>query len=138
MFRHPRLSYKLQKLMNATRPLIAGRRPSPKDMPSDDQLTKITPEARQIAAERSHRARQVESTGNYDYAIQLLLTCCKLDPPNFLFRQTLRQTQKAKYKNNLRGSRLAFMTTIRSRAKLKAAKRGRDYYRLLEHGEQIL
>lgn len=107
-------------------------------MPSDDQLPKITPEARQIAAERFDRARQVASTGNYDYAIQLLLTCCKLDPSNFLFRQTLRQTQKAKFKNNLRGSRLAFLTTIRSRAKLKAAKRSRDYYRLLEHGEQIL
>jgi len=107
-------------------------------MASADSLPAITPEARQIAAERFDRARQVASTGNYDYAIQLLLTCCKLDPPNFLFRQTLRHTQKAKYKNNLRGSRLAFLTTIRSRAKLKAAKRSRDYYRVLEHGEQIL
>jgi tetratricopeptide (TPR) repeat protein len=67
-----------------------------------------------------------------------LLTCCKLDPANFLFRQTLRRTQKAKYNNNLRGSRLAFLTTFRLRAKLKTAKRARDYIRVLEVGEQIL
>src|SRR5262249_30639478 len=84
------------------------------------------------------RANQVIATGNFDYAIQLLLTCCKLDPGNFLFRQTLRRTQKAKYKDNLRGSRLASLTTVRTRAKLKAAKRTRDYLKVLEAGEVIL
>jgi tetratricopeptide (TPR) repeat protein len=107
-------------------------------MASHDQLPAITAEARRIAAERFDRANQVVGTGNYDYAIQLLLTCCKLDPGNFLFRQTLRRTQKAKYNNNLRGSRLAFLTTFRLRAKLKNAKRSRDYIRVLETGEQIL
>ncbi len=55
-----------------------------------------------------------------------------------LFRQTLRRTQKAKYGNNLRGSRLATLTTIRSRTRMKAAKRGRDFLKVLEHGEEIL
>ena len=70
-----------------------------------------TPEQRRIAAERFERANQVIATGDYDYGIQLLLTCCKLDPANLLFRQTLRRTQKAKYKNNMHGSRLAVLTT---------------------------
>jgi tetratricopeptide (TPR) repeat protein len=105
---------------------------------ASDQLPAVTAEARRIAAERFDRANQVASSGNYDYAIQLLLTCCKLDPANFLFRQTLRRTQKAKYKNNLRGSRLAFLTTIRMRARLKSAKRSRDYLKVLETGEIIL
>jgi tetratricopeptide (TPR) repeat protein len=101
-------------------------------------LPEPTPESRRIAAERFGRAEQVIASGNYDYAIQLLLTCCKLDPRNFHFRQILRRTQKAKYKNNLRGSRLAFLTTVRTRAKLKSAKRSRDYVKVLEHGEQLL
>src|SRR5262245_16543981 len=107
-------------------------------MASPDHLPPVTAEVRRIAAERFDRANQVASSGNYEYAIQLLLTCCKLDPANFLFRQTLRRTQKAKYKNNLRGSRLAFLTTIRLRAKLKAAKRSREYLKVLEAGELIL
>lgn len=106
-------------------------------MPAD-ALPPLTAEARRIAAERFDRANQVVASGNYDYAIQLLLTCTKLDPRNFLFRQTLRRTQKAKYKNNLRGSRLAFLTTMRLRTKLKGAKRGRDYEKVLEYGEQLL
>jgi len=107
-------------------------------MLSPGSLPPISPESRQIAAERFERANQVSSSGNFDYAIQLLLTCCKLDPGNFLFRQTLRRTQKAKFNNNLRGSRLAFLTTFRHWARLKAAKRSRDYQRVLEYGEKIL
>ena len=87
------------------------------------RLPPVTPESRRIAAERFDRANQVIANGDFDYAIQLLLTCCKLDPANFLFRQTLRRTQKAKFNNNLRGSRLASMTTVRTRAKLKGARR---------------
>ena len=103
-----------------------------------DPLPPVTAEARRIAAERFDRANQVAASGNFDYAIQLLLTCSKLDPANFLFRQTLRRTQKAKYKNNLRGSRLAFLTTFRLRAKLKSAKRSGDNRKALEYGEQLL
>lgn len=125
------------KTMQATLALPAGSLPK-SAMAAADQIPTISPESRQIAAERFERANQVAASGNFDYAIQLLLTCCKIDPSNFLFRQTLRRTQKAKYNNNLRGSRLAFLTTMRSRAKLKAAKRMRDYWRVLELGEQIL
>jgi tetratricopeptide (TPR) repeat protein len=95
-------------------------------------------EHRRIAVERFDRANQVIATGDYDYGIQLLLTCCKLDPANMLYRQTLRRTQKAKFNNNLRGSRLAVVTTARTRQRLKAAKRGREYVKVLEHGEEIL
>jgi tetratricopeptide (TPR) repeat protein len=97
-----------------------------------------SPEQRRIAAETFERARQVLLTGNHDYGISLLTTCCKLDPANFLYRQGLRRAQKEKYGNNLRGSRFAFLTTGRHRARLKAAKAGRDYLKVLEHGEAVL
>jgi len=93
---------------------------------------------RRIAAENFERARQVLLTGNHDYGISLLTTCCKLDPGNFLYRQALRRAQKDKYGNNLRGSRFAFFSTPRWKAKLKAAKRGRDYLKAIEHGEQLV
>ncbi|HLN29311.1 MAG TPA: tetratricopeptide repeat protein [Gemmataceae bacterium] len=97
-----------------------------------------TPEHRRIAVGQFERANQVIATGNYDYAIQLLLTCCKMDPANLIYRQTLRRTEKIKYRNNLRGSRLAFLTTSTSRTKLKAAKASRDYLKVLECGEKVL
>jgi len=101
-------------------------------------FTPISAEHRRIAAERFERANQVVVSGEFDYGIQLLLTCCRLDPSNMLFRQTLRRTQKAKFNNNLRGSRLAFLTTLRTRARMKSAKRNREHVVVLEHGEEIL
>jgi tetratricopeptide (TPR) repeat protein len=98
----------------------------------------LTPEQRRVAVGQFERANQVIRTGNFDYGIQLLLTCCKLDPSNLVYRQALRKTERVKYKNNLRGSRLAFLTTSATRTKLKAARAGRDYLRVLEHGEEIL
>jgi tetratricopeptide (TPR) repeat protein len=97
-----------------------------------------TPDQRRIAAENYDRARQVMNSGNYDYAVQLLLTCCRIDPANFSFRQTLRRAQREKYGNNLRGSRFAFFTTPRLKARVKTAKASGDYLKALDVGEQLL
>jgi tetratricopeptide (TPR) repeat protein len=109
-------------------------------MASNDatHLPPVTPEHRRAASGQYERANQVIATGNFDYGIQLLLSCCKLDPANLIYRQTLRRTEKAKYKNNLRGSLLAGVRTWAVRAKIKAARRGRDYVKVLEFGEQVL
>jgi len=101
-------------------------------------LPSPTVDQKRIAQDSFTRAKEAIQTGNLDYAITLLLTCCKLDPANFLYRQSLRKPQKDKYGNNLRGSRFAFVSTPRWKAKVKGAKRSRDYLRLLEHGEQVL
>ena len=97
-----------------------------------------SPDQRRVAAENFARAQQVRQTGNHDYAIDLLTTCCRIDPGNVQFRQALRKTQKEKYGNDLKGSKFAFLTTPRIKAKLKTAKAGRDYLKVLEVGEQIL
>jgi tetratricopeptide (TPR) repeat protein len=102
------------------------------------QLTPPTPEQRRVAAGQFERANQVISTGNHDYGIQLLMSCCHLDPGNLLYRHTLRKTEKAKYNNNLKGSRLAVLTTSGTKTRLKAAKAARDYLKVLEYGEEIL
>src|SRR5579872_1993223 len=97
-----------------------------------------TVEQRRIALDSFNRAREAITGGHSDYAIALLLTCCRLDPANFLYRQTLRKTQKEKYGNNLRGSRFAFLTNPRWKTKVKSARRGREYLKVLEYGEKVL
>src|SRR5713226_7316352 len=74
-------------------------------MASNDatHLPPVTPDHRRAAAGQYERANQVIATGNFDYGIQLLLSCCKLEPANLIYRQNLRRTEKARYKNNLRG-----------------------------------
>src|SRR6516165_3801290 len=102
------------------------------------RLPAVTPEHRRAAAGMYERANQVITTGNFDYGIRLLLNCCKLDPTILQYRIALRRTEKAKYKNNLHGSMLAGLRSWTTRARMKAAKRTRDYVKVLELGEQVL
>jgi tetratricopeptide (TPR) repeat protein len=106
--------------------------------PSSRLVPVPSPEQRRIASENFDRAKQVILTGDHDYAIQLLLTCCQLDPANVSYRVALRKSQKEKYGNNLKGSPLAMLTTPRLKAKMKSAKRNREYLKVLEYGEQVL
>lgn len=109
-------------------------------MPEQPAPTVPSPTAdqRRIAQDSFAKAREAIGNEQLDYAINLLLTCCRLDPANFFYRQNLRKTQKEKYGNNLRGSTFAFLTTPRLKGRVKAAKRNRDYLKALEYAEQVL
>src|SRR5438128_1310865 len=93
------------------------------------RLPPPSPEHRRVAAGQFERANQVIAPGNSDYGIRLLLSCCKLDPANLIYRQALRRTEKTKFRNNLRGSWHARLTTLPLRTKIKAARRAADYAR---------
>src|SRR5262245_2141317 len=99
------------------------------------RLPRVTPEQRRVAAGQFERANQVITTGNHDYGIQLLRTGCQLDPGSLVYRQTLRQTVKAKVQNNLKGSSLAFVTTAGTKMKLSKARRKQDHLKVLEYAE---
>jgi tetratricopeptide (TPR) repeat protein len=108
---------------------------------ADNQASKLpapSAEHRGIAAQQFDRANHVIATGNYDYGIQLLMTCCKLDPANLIYRKALRLTEKTKFKNNLKGSSFAFLSNSACKAKMKAAKGARDFLKVLEYGEEAL
>ncbi len=105
---------------------------------STTHLPQLSSEQRRVAQETFEHARNALETKNYDYATTLLRTCCKIDPANSQFRMMLRRTQKEKYSNNMRGSTLAFLTTPRYKAQVKAAKASRDYLRVLNLGEDVL
>src|SRR5439155_9821907 len=55
-----------------------------------------------------------------------------------IYRQELRRSQKAKHNINLRGGMFSFFSTASPKAKLKTAKRTRDYLKALEYGVQVL
>jgi tetratricopeptide (TPR) repeat protein len=95
-------------------------------------------EQRKIAVENFERAKQVIATGNFDYGIDLLMTCCRLDPANVSFRTQLRKAQKEKYGNNLSGSKVAVLTSLRYKQRVKTAKLSRDYLKVIEYGEHVL
>ena len=97
-----------------------------------------SPENRRVAAGQFERANQVIATGNHDYGIELLLSCCKLDPANLIYRQALRRTEKSKFKNNMRGSWHAGVSSWGTRAKMKTALHGGDLLKVLDLGEQVL
>jgi tetratricopeptide (TPR) repeat protein len=97
-----------------------------------------TPEQRRIAVQQYDHARLAIDKGNHDYAINLLQTCCRLDPSNLIYRKLLRNAQKTKYHNNLRGSWLAWLTTAAARSRLSIAQKKNDHRKVLEYGEQIL
>ena len=56
-------------------------------------LRPLTAEQRRAAAGQFEQANQVMRKGDYNYGIQLLLTCCQINPGNTVYRQTLRQAR---------------------------------------------
>jgi tetratricopeptide (TPR) repeat protein len=95
------------------------------------------PDQQRAAAGQFDRAREVVAEGNFDYAIHLLLSCCRIDPANLVYRRVLRQTERQKF-GARRGRRFAWLTTLPARTRLKSAKRGQQYLKVLEHGEEVL
>ena len=107
---------------------------------SDGSDLEFEPSAdqRRIAAQQYEHARQAINSGNFDYGIELLQSCCKLDPANLIYRKTLRATEKTKYKNNMRGGFFSSVRTGPQKAKVKSAKQKEKLSErelaLLEHG----
>jgi serine/threonine protein kinase len=81
------------------------------------------------------RAREAADLGNLDYAIQLLLSCCKLDPSNIPYRKTLREV--AGRQDKARGW-FSSLTDLTARRKVRSALRAGDYVKALDEGEQVL
>jgi serine/threonine-protein kinase len=103
-----------------------------------DSLPGVTADQRRAAAGQYERAKEVLGSGNHDYAIHLLLSCCKLDPANLTYRKALRRAEKIKFGNNLKGRPFSWLTSLPSRTRLKGAKRLEDHLKVLESGEEVL
>jgi serine/threonine protein kinase len=106
--------------------------------PRDRSPRSISDNQRQSAAELAEQARGQAAAGKLDEAIGMLRTCCRLDPANLAYRQTLRQLEKKKQPMPDQAGALSWLTGLPARAKLKAAQQAADYLKVLEHGEEML
>jgi tetratricopeptide (TPR) repeat protein len=92
----------------------------------------------QAAALQFERAEEARLNGNLDYAIELLLSCTKLDPVRIVYRQSLRECSRAATQAKGGFSWLSSLTTMTTRARVTAAKRAKQYRKVLEEGEEVL
>ncbi len=100
-------------------------------------LQPLTPDQRRAATAQFDRANQVLKTANHEYGLQLLLTCCEIDPINPIYRQSLRQAQKARYQNNLKGQSFAALRALPTKMKLRTALLRGHYVRALLLAERV-
>lgn len=103
----------------------------------DPTLLELRPDRLQAAALQFERAEQARGSGNMDYAVQLLLSCTKLNPVSITYRQALREIGKSA-PHGLLATWLASLTTLTTRTRLQTAKRARQYRKVLEEGEGVL
>lgn len=99
---------------------------------------RLTPEQRRAAVAQFERANQVLTAGDFDYGRQLLLNCARIDPLNPVYRQALRQAQRARFANNQRGQSLAYLRSLSSRWRLTRALQRGDDVEALYQAELIL
>jgi serine/threonine protein kinase len=112
--------------------------PRPNYVEDDPLVLDLSREHLHAAARQYERAEEARANGNLDYAIQLLLNCTKFNPVSITYRQALREVSRAAAKQHRLGSWFASLTTLPTRARVNAAKRARQFRKVLEEGEEVL
>jgi hypothetical protein len=95
-----------------------------------------SPDERTAAARQFERASEVLAVGDGQYARNLLLTCCTLDPANLRYRQTLRQVKPPP--DGLFNSLTAPLKNVLRKAHLNMAQRKGDHLKVLSYGEEVI
>jgi serine/threonine protein kinase len=114
--------------------------PRPQDRLTGDSpdLLGITLEQVQMAARQFGRAQEAQAAGNLEYAVPLLLSCCKIDPSNFVYRQALREVGRAVGERGAASRWLSSLSNLPGKTRLRSARRSGDHRKVLEYGEDIL
>jgi serine/threonine protein kinase len=109
------------------------------DKPGSSGVLDVSAEQRQAAAGQFDRAVEVHTGGgDREYAFKLLLSCCKLDPENLLYRQTLRDVGRALAEQKGGVSWLKSLGALPARGRFRSARRAGDLRKVLETGEEVL
>jgi serine/threonine protein kinase len=110
-------------------------------LPADrPEVLGVSFEQRQAAAGQFERAEEVlRNGGDRSYALQLLLSCCRLDPTNLTYRKKLREVGRP-LAGEAKGGWLAGLSLDRlaSRHKFRAACRAGENRKVLDLGEELL
>jgi serine/threonine protein kinase len=116
----------------------SAARPRARQFEDDPMTLGLRSEQLQTAARQYERAEEARVNGNLDYAIELLLSCTKLDPVSIVYRQSLRESSRAVAGQKRGGSWLSSLASMTTRARVNAAKRTRQYRKVLDDGEEVL
>ncbi len=112
--------------------------PAQEAAPASARAPALTPEQRRVAVRQYERAIQVMEKGNLDYGSHLLLSCCKLDPANLVYRQTLRRFTKAPPPDRGKRGPLPWLKRLLRKIRLRIAQHSGNYPKVLEYGEELL
>lgn len=113
--------------------------------PKDDQaregekgLPPISPAKRKRLQQAFEAANMQMRQGQHDYATELFTQCVLGDPANPAYVQSFLANLKQKYSNNKKGSNLAALTGLGTRAMVKKAAVQKDWMKVLKHGLDAL
>ncbi len=104
-----------------------GRQPSP-----------ISPAKRKRLQQAFEAANLQMRQENYDYANELFTQCVLGDPANPVYVQSFLGNLKQKYKNNKKGSNLAFIKGAGSQSMVKKSQVQKDWPGVIKHGVDVL
>jgi serine/threonine protein kinase len=132
----------LQEMIRRRSQTELTRRKGTDDLTSTDRDTALianpTPHQYRIAVGQFEKASEAIASGNYDYGVPLLLSCCALDPANLRYRQKLRQAGESAHACHVRLNVGATVVDWILKARIKAAMHTRAFGKALEMCEQIL
>ena len=84
---------------------------------------------RKVASDCFKRATEAMQKANWEYAVEMFVTCVKMVPDNLMYRQSLSGCLRKKYQDNKTGAKTSFLwlSGIRSRIKKgRSAKKWPD------------
>lgn len=85
---------------------------------------------RKLASDCLKRATEAMGKQNWDYAVEMFMTAVKMVPDNLMYRQSLRGSERKKYKDNKTGASMAFLKLSSVRGRIRKAKSAKNWVEL--------
>lgn len=110
---------------------MSGELPEDGEAPVDDRR-------KEMALRCYRKATEAMSRSNFDYTIEMMTQCCRIDPGNLMYRQVLRGAEEKKYNNNKTGSRTAFLSVTGIRTNIKKLRLQKNWAEIEQQAEKGL
>jgi tetratricopeptide (TPR) repeat protein len=91
-----------------------------------------------IATQQFQRAQQLLSSGETAYALQLLATCCDMEPSNAAYREALRQAERAHVPENAQHGWQSWLITLPSKLRLWMAHWKERHEQAIHFADRVL
>ncbi len=98
----------------------------------------ISPAVRRRLQQQFEAGSQKSNRGEYDYAMDMFLSCVVGDPGNQIYLQSYLSNLYKKYDNNKKGDRLASVKGVGIRGSIKKSELQKDWLGVLKAGLEML